>query len=223
MNGRLCGLKQPAIHGILLLDPYDWRRLGIREDRLTRVDRGQITKGGEVQLSRIRILPAITALILTFAVLFGGLQVYRTYEVVQPLESQLAKIPAVQSVHVATGAQTPTITITLGKVPDLQNTYTLIESEVTSILGGPMNIVLKDHRTPALAAAYESMQQILFQGIAHGSYVTMISQLEQAAAKAHITCRVSMNNQDIFIQMAQKGAYLYGIVPYTIKASGVNG
>ncbi len=176
-----------------------------------------------VRLSRIRILPTVTALILTFAVLFGGLQIYRTYEVVQPLESQLAKIPAVQSVQVATGAQSPTVVIALAKVPDLQTTYTQIETEVSNSLGGPMNINLKDRRTPALASAYEAMQPILRQGIAHGDYVTMISQLEHAAAGKQMTCVVTMNSQDIFIQLAQKSNYLYGIVPYTIMASGVNG
>ena len=184
---------------------------------------GSITRGRVVRLSRIRILPTVTALILTFAVLFGGLQIYRTYEIVQPLESQLAKIPAVQSVQVAAGAQSPTVTIALAKVPDLQTTYTQIESEVANSLGGSMNIVLKDHRTPALATAYEAMQPILREGMAHGDYVAMVSQLERAATKKHMICLVTMNSQDIFIQLSQKSNYLYRIVPYTIKASGVNG
>ncbi|PWI57081.1 hypothetical protein [Sulfoacidibacillus thermotolerans] len=174
-------------------------------------------------MSRIRILPALAALLLTLIVLFGGLQVYRTYEIIQPLESQLAQIPQVRDVQVNATAQTPSVTITLGPVQDLQATYTQIQTEVENSLGGPINIVLKDHPTPSLTSAFEVLQPILYQGIAQGMYVSMVHELESSAKQQHVNCTVTMNSQDIFIQLTKDNGYLYSIVPYATRGLGGNG
>ncbi len=174
-------------------------------------------------MSRIRILPALAALLLTFIVLFGGLQVYRTYDIIQPLKTNLSHIPQVQDVQVNATSQTPFVTVALGPVQDLQATYAQIQSEVAASLGGSINIILKDHPSPSLTTAFENFQPILYQGIAQGTYVTMIHQLETSAKEQHITCYVTMNSQDIFIQLTQNKSYFYSIVPYTNRALGGNG
>lgn len=173
-------------------------------------------------MSRIRVVPTISALILTFAVLFGGYQVYKNYELVKPLESQLLAIHAVQSAHVLTTGQNPEVVVKLGKVSDLQATYRSIYADVTATLGTPVGIELQDHRTPALSQLYETMGQILYQGIARGDYMTMTESMQSFAAKAHVTCRITMNGQDIFVQLSKGNAYLYDIVPYAGKLTGVN-
>ena len=168
-------------------------------------------------MSRIRILPTLSALILTFAILFGGYQVYRNYDVVQPLEKQLLHIHAVEAAHIIMTGQTPTVYIRLGYVPDLQTTYLNIQNDVSANIDGPVNIELKDRRNALLLSVYQTVQPILSQGIALGYYLNMISQIQAACAKQHIESKVTMNTQDIFIQLRAGSAYLYDIVPYTIK------
>lgn len=171
-------------------------------------------------MSRIRIVPALSALILTFAVLFGGLQVYRTYGVVNPLVVHLTKISAVQDASISMTGTTPTVTIALGPVADLQTTYMEIQNQIQSTLGQPVTVTLKDRRTQALRTLYESLQPILRQGIAHGTYVAMVSQLQKAAAAKGVKAVVTMNLQDIFVQLQTKTGYLYDIIQFPVKAIG---
>ncbi|MCI0184263.1 hypothetical protein MM817_02558 [Acidibacillus sp. S0AB] len=169
------------------------------------------------------MLPALAALLLTLIVLFGGLQVYRTYDVIQPLEDHLSHIPEVHDVQVNETSQTPSVTVSLGPVQDLQTTYMQIQSDVASSLGGPINIILKDHPSKVLTNVFENIQPILNQGIAQGMYVSMIKELDASAKEQHVQCTVTMNSQDIFIQLTQNKNYLYSIVPYTNKALGGDG
>lgn len=175
-----------------------------------------------MHVSRIRILPTISALVLTFAILFGGFQVYKNYELVRPLEAQLRQIAAVESVHVQTTGQSPAVYLKLGSVPDLQTTYSTIASDVTATLGTPVAIYLQDHSTPYLRNLYEAMQPTLRQDIAQSDYTGMILDLDSMAKKASVACRITMNAQDIFVQLTKGHAYLYDIVPYATKSSGVS-
>ncbi|KUO96834.1 hypothetical protein [Ferroacidibacillus organovorans] len=174
-------------------------------------------------MSRIRIVPTVSALILTFALLFGGFQIYRTYDLVQPLKSQLTHIASVQSASIDLTGSAPVIVIKLGLVSDLQTTYDQLQSIVSSSIGTPYQIVLKDHRTATLYRDYETLQPILYQGLAHGMYTTMIANLQASAAKLHVQARITMNASDVFLQFQQGSSYLYAIVPYSTKFSGASG
>ncbi len=172
-------------------------------------------------MSRIRLLPAISGLILTFLLLFGGYQVYRNLEIVQPLQAQLMRIQSVNNAKIQSVAQNPTVVVSLNKVGDLQSTYTKIQAVILNNLGNAVPITITDTRNAALSNAYESMKPILYQGIAHGNYVNMIGSFKKACRANGISCKISMNGQYIFVQLMQHNAYLYDIVPYSSKSSGV--
>lgn len=173
-------------------------------------------------MSRIRILPTVSALILTFTVLFGGFQMYKNYELIRPLQAQLYKIQSVQSVHITTSGQMPTVNLQLGRVADLQTTYNIIVNAVTSTMGSPASIALKDHSSLFLRSTYETLKPTLFEGLAKGNYTSMIHSMESSSAKAGIACRVTMDTQYVYVQMSKGGFFLYAIVPYTIKTAGVS-
>ncbi len=174
-------------------------------------------------MSRIRIIPAISALVLTFAVLFGGFQVYRNYEQVRPLQSQLAHLPQVQNATVNMNGNSASVHIALKPIADLQDVYTQIQNDVVATLGTPVSISLQDRRDVTLEKAYESLQPILYTGIAQGNYTGMISALEKQCHSQHIASHITMNAQDIFVQLSKGHNYLYEIVPYQNKTAGGSG
>ncbi len=181
----------------------------------------KIPRGGGLVLSRIRILPTVTALILTFAVLFGGFQFYRTYALIRPLELSLQQVPFVQSATVVTSGASPQVDVSLGRVKDLQTTYDQIERRMTAVLGGPATVALTDRRTPQLTSVYESLAPILYQGMAHGDYETMIANFTKAARARGVAARVTMNVNDVFVQLETSAGYLYDVI--STKAVGVSG
>lgn len=172
-------------------------------------------------MSRIRILPTISALILTLALLFGGFQAYQTYALVRPLEFQLTHIADVRSASVLIQGTAPEIVVSLGRVADLQTTYAQIEAQVENSLGTTASIKLLDHPSPSLDTLYESLELILLQGINHGDYVSMVPEAVRAAAADGVRARVTMNGQYVFVQLEKGDAYLYNLIPY--KALGVTG
>lgn len=174
-------------------------------------------------MSKIRIIPTITALILTLAVLFGGLQIYRNYVLIRPLEGQLAQIPAVESAQIQSTSGGPEAVVQLRAVPDLQTAYRQISADIFAAFGGPVNIILRDNRSPSLVNAEEQLEPILLQGLAHGNYVSMIRQFRLEAAKLHIAARITMDTSHVFVQLSQGAHYLYDILTYAGNSAGVNG
>jgi hypothetical protein len=172
-------------------------------------------KGG-VPLSRLRLVPILIVLVISLAVLFGGWQAYRHYNVVGPLQMNLEKIQGVQTVNIDGGTKN-TIVVRLSKVADLQTTYDSISSAISDAAGTTVNIRIEDNRTSTLISDYEQLQPILFQGLAQGNYTTMIHNVEAAGNNAGVQTRVTMDDKHVFIQLAKDGHYLYKVQPYTMR------
>lgn len=167
-------------------------------------------------MSRLRLVPILVILFITLAVLFGGWQAYRHYNLALPLQTTLEKIQGVQSANVSSGGKN-IIVIKLGKVDDLQSTYDRISNTVTSASASNVNIQIQDNHTPALTSEYEKLQPILFEGLAKGSYTQMIQHVEAAGEKAGFDTRVTMDDKHVYIQLEKNGHYLYKIQPYTMQ------
>ncbi len=175
-------------------------------------------------MPRIRVVPAMIALILTIAVLFGGLQVYRHYELTQPLQQQLRALPSVTSVSVNLSAAVPVVSVRLAPNADLENTFTRMESIVSNALGTQVTISLNDHRSPALRNDYSTIfRPIVFTGIAHGDFVSMFAAFKKAASANGLHGKITMNSRDLFIELTQGTSYLYDVVPFSIRSAGVTG
>ncbi len=175
-------------------------------------------------MPRIRVVPAMIALILTFAVLFGGLQVYRHYELTQPLQQQLRAIPSITSVSVDLSAATPIVSVHLGPNADLENTFTRMETVISNALGTQVTIRLNDRRSTVLRNDYSTIfRPIIFTGIAQGNFVSMFAAFKKAANVNELHGKITMNSRDLFIELTQGQSYLYDVVPFSIRASGVTG
>ncbi len=172
-------------------------------------------------MTRIRLVPVIVIALISFVVLSGGWWAYRQYNVVNPLKDSLGHISGVQNVQVDTG-NPYVITIKLGRVSDLQSTYQTILKAVSSVLGDPLSVTvnIQDNRNQVLNNAYEALQPILAEGIAQGSYTEMISKAQQTAQQLHVDARITMDDQNIYLQLEQGSHYLYYVRPYTTPGQG---
>lgn len=170
-------------------------------------------------MSRIRLVPVIFILVITLAILFAGWQAYQRFNLVNPIKSDLRQVTGVQSVQVDTG-NPGTIRIQLGAVKDLQKTYKDISHVVSGSLGGSENVVILDHHNDALASALEDFQPILQQGLAKGNYTEMIASVEQKAAKQNINARITMDEHNVYVQLAEDNHYLYIVMINTVHQGG---
>jgi hypothetical protein len=171
-------------------------------------------------MQRIRLVPLILIALVTLAVLFGGYQAYQRFNVIDPLEAQLKAVHGVQDVQVQTG-NPGRIRVELGPVKDLQMTYTELVHTVTQLMGGSETIVIVDNPDDTLRTAYENfVAPMVSEGIAKGNYMEMISSVEGKAQSLGITARVTMDEHNIYIQLANGSHYLYHVTPYTLRQGG---
>ncbi|MBX5436829.1 MAG: hypothetical protein IRZ33_06400 [Alicyclobacillaceae bacterium] len=163
-------------------------------------------------MSRVRLVPVICILIVSLAVMFGGWRAYLRFNLIDPLESQIRAIPGVKSVQVIAGNPNEVRIALRPDVADLQTTYGKIARVVDSAMSGEQ-LVIEDNESPALTQAYENFELILLEGLAKGDYVEMKNEIEQKARAMGIQARVTMDRNNVYIQMKKGGAYLYRIWP----------
>ncbi len=175
-------------------------------------------------MPRIRIIPAMIALILTFGVLLGGTYVYRNYDnysLSQPLSQQVKAIPSVNSVSVDFSTSTPVVTVDLKANADLQTVYGKISNVITRLLSTPVSLIINDHASQSLRHTYDSLiRPIIFTGIAAGDFVSMFRSFHQEVVLSHIQGTITMNGQNIFVSLSQGNKYLYDVIPFTLHNAG---
>jgi hypothetical protein len=174
-------------------------------------------------MSRIRIVPTIVALLVSLAILFGGWVGYRNFGLVQPVEQELLKIPNVKQADVAVSTQNRVVKIKLSDVKDLQTTYHSIRNVVIQSLGSGTQIQVIDNRSADLTDFYQSLQPILFEGLHKGNYSEMIQTIANLSKQKDVQARVTMDTNNVYIQLTKDGKNLFDIVPYSNQQQqGVN-
>lgn len=175
-------------------------------------------------MSRVRLVPVIFIIIITLSVLFGSFVAYRHFKLVGPLQSKLESIAGVKVAQIDTGNPSQ-IVVQLGPVnklqnQDLQTTYDTITNKISGIFGSTTKLQIQDNRNAELSSTYENLYPILAQGIHNGNYIQMIPAYEQKANQAGIHAHVTMDLQNIYVQLWKGSYYLYKVIPYNITQGG---
>lgn len=167
-------------------------------------------------MSRIRIVPIMMIFMVSLSVLFGGWELYRKFGLVGPLEQQLTADKNVTHVESVVNGQDREIKITLKPVADLQTTYEDLEKVVDQQLGSSVKIDLVDTRSQALKDEYRAIQPILYSGIAKGDFEAMIQNAEKAAKASGTDATITMDEQNIYVNLEKQGHHLYEVLPYKL-------
>ncbi|GMA48733.1 hypothetical protein GCM10025857_00900 [Alicyclobacillus contaminans] len=173
-------------------------------------------------MTRIRLIPVVVIALVSLLVLFGGWWAYRKYNVINPLTESLQHVTGVESVQVNPSSPS-SISIQLGPVTDLQTTYQTISRAVEQVFGSGSSVAmtLEDHRDAALTNIYETdMAPILAEAIQKGEYTQMVAMIQQKAKQLHVTAKVSMDDQNIYLQLQQGSYYLYHVRRYSALQQG---
>ncbi|MBP2649689.1 MAG: hypothetical protein H6Q74_514 [Firmicutes bacterium] len=158
----------------------------------------------------------VVALFITVAVLVGGQLLWNNYGVKKPLDKSLQIIPGIEAVTWAeTGKNTDSlvITVTLGKVSDLQQTYKQIVETSKQVLGRrPFTINLKDHRSPELEALYYDSHYYVQEAIVTGKFTSMAEAIKARAADSEVEEKVYVDDKYVYIGLSKGQSALYAVV-----------
>lgn len=168
-------------------------------------------------MSRIRLLPTLFFLFSALVVLFGGWFVYRDYGLIRPLKQDLTSTKQVTDVTVKLDGRNKTIEVAINRVPDLQIAYRSIKTKVSETIDPNATIKLSDKRTPELEAILQQYQPLIYEGIAKGSFTDMIQKVQERGAKDGLSrTLITMDRENLYIQLEKGDHYLYQVVPYHI-------
>lgn len=173
-------------------------------------------------MSRIRLVPMLLILLISLAVFFAGWQVYKRYNLVDPLKTNLQSVTGVQTVDVIVGSPT-VIRVKLAKVDDLQTTYKTIAKDVAGSANSGSSIVIVDNEDKTLQQTYENLYPIIGQGLHTGSYQSMIDSFNQAASAQGVQAKLTMDSNNIYVQLSQGKNYLYDVSKYNNLQQGQGG
>ncbi|WP_062305602.1 hypothetical protein [Alicyclobacillus sendaiensis] len=175
-------------------------------------------------MSRIRVVPIFVTALLMLALLIGGWQAYQHYNLLNPLKRSLQSVAGVERVDITTGSP-DVVVVQLGpfqalKEGDLQMTYDAISDEIEQKLGTNVSVRLGDAHEGPLTQLFESVFELYIQqGIAKEDYTQMASEVARLAKSYHLAYRLTMDNNDIYLQLQKGPYYLYRVIPYA-RAGG---
>lgn len=165
-------------------------------------------------MAKFRILVAGLAFLVTLGVLVAGWSLYRTYGVIRPLERQLAQISGVERVSVSLEGKSALVTVSLGAVDDLKETYRAIQRVVLPKLGELAVIELQSRSSPPLDRWWDEQQPLLYEDLEKYNFRDLVRALQTSAAERQFQCRVTMDAYHIYVQVSHEGAFLYQVLPY---------
>ncbi|HHT62438.1 MAG: hypothetical protein ACOX4H_00815 [Bacillota bacterium] len=141
---------------------------------------------------------------LFFVLLLGIQFFFKNFYVADRFQEQLAQIDGVEKVEVIDN----TITLNLGLVPNIKETY----EKITGIIDEKdYNIVINDLPSEKLQETAEISEIAIQEGIFRGNFTEMSDYIRNFSETQGIKGKLFVGSKKVFLQLEEKNYYLYRI------------
>jgi hypothetical protein len=169
-----------------------------------------------VNLQGLRWPVVLAALAVTVGVLFGAGSAVKSRKVDEPLTQLYGGSPLVESYALERRAGEYRIKLRLKETPDLAQAYHTLDEETGKILSDvPYRIQVEDRRSPKLEQTFGRVNLYVQEALVTGQFAAMADKVEQEAARAGLSARVAVDEERVFVQIHDRGDYLYSVVSRT--------
>ena len=157
---------------------------------------------------------ALIVAVAVLAALLGGQGLAKTLRVDRPLSSELRAIDGVRQYTLGNVAEGLRLDLTLGRVPDLEQTMVKILASIAERRREPVaEIEIRDRRQ-GLTGVYYDLRFSLEEALATGRYSTLRGDLEELASRHHLDrARIYLGQRFIYVQLEKGSAHLYQALP----------
>ncbi|WP_227766540.1 hypothetical protein [Zhaonella formicivorans] len=167
-----------------------------------------------MRVKGLRLPLILLAAILTFGILLGGQWIVQEYSVRRPLVEGVTQVPGVQDVKAIKGKQGLILEIKLGAVHDLAKTYRLLKDSTNVQDSSRLQLRLVDKRNDTLTQLWNKSQFAIYEALANGNFTAMSRNIENIMKNSGAdSWRISIDAENIYLEMHQGSNYLYEIVP----------
>ncbi len=163
-----------------------------------------------------RIAAAALALLATLAVLFGMQRWLFQTQTSVPLKAQIERVPGVRSVTLDFSKSPGVVKVKLGRVGDIETTYSNLTAHVQAMAPGAE---VKVSGTPdrQITAAAQDVSFSIAQGLATGQFVAMRAQVLDQAKRDHVDASIYIDQQNVYLALYDKAHAAYFIYPREAK------
>lgn len=158
----------------------------------------------------------VAAIILT--VLLGGQGLAKTLRVNRPLSRELRAIDGVHQYTLGSSPEGIRLDLTLGRVPDLEQTMVKVLASIAERRREPVaEVQIRDHRQ-GLTGVYYDLRFSLEEALATGRYSALRGDLDRLASRYHLDrVRIYLGQRFIYVQLEKGPAYLYQALPRPVN------
>lgn len=174
--------------------------------------------------NKIEFKIVVLVVVVSCLVIFTGQFLYQRLYVNNPLTKELKQLPEVTNLEIEENNHNAHITITLGKVKNLEKSYLEINKVVEKREGRLAKLEIIDNPNSLLEDIYREMNFSIQEGIVTGNFAEMYLKLESFAQERGLKeWSVSMDQNNIYLQMQEKDHYLYRVIPRAGSEKNVEG
>ncbi|MGB9779625.1 hypothetical protein [Caldanaerobacter sp.] len=154
--------------------------------------------------------------ILTFAVVFGGLFIgFQTYQhklIPEKIAKDLKSIKFVKDVTITAGDKAYDVKIRLDRVENLMQTYKEIQEAVQKY-PVKINFFILDNPNEKLNNVYYDLQFAVYEALQKGDYLKLQNFVNDLSIRTGIVSRVYIDQYGIYIDLRDGIHYLYKVIP----------
>lgn len=174
--------------------------------------------------NKIEFKIVVLVVLVSCLLVFTGQFLYQKVYINSPLTQELKKLPEVTNLQIEENNHRAHIEITLSKVKNLEKSYLEINKIVEKREGKQAKIEVIDNPSPLLEDIYRKMNFSIQEGIVTGNFADMYIKLENFAQENGLKdWSVSIDQNNIYLQMQEKEHYLYKVIPRVGSEKNVEG
>lgn len=167
-----------------------------------------------MKMAGIKVHLVIIFLLLTLVILVVGNMLYQKYYLTEPLFKLYQKTKVVQDYHVDGQGRVKKVLVEMKKTNNLQKSYNELLAGTAQVLGNSeITLELKDRRNDKLEKIYYDSQLIIYEALLKGNFTNMAEAIKKQAKAAGAEAQISIDKNNIYLQLVQGDNYLYEIIP----------
>lgn len=163
--------------------------------------------------SEFKVLLAILSTILALAIFLGCFSAYNRFGVRRPIVNNIMSLESVNKVQIDKQKEY-VVTVYLGKVDNLQETYIRIDEIIAKKLEpGKYCIKIVDKRDAELEKVFVELQPVIYEALAGSRYIWLKDQVQGLGMQAE--GNLFIDEQRIYIQVIKGNSYMYEVIERT--------
>lgn len=171
-----------------------------------------------------QVITGIIATAIVLLVLLSGQKIYERYYIDQPLFKIYKEIKAVEDVQVEDYKQEKKILVTIDPQANLKQIYSLVDEQTREVYGNKKYaLAIQDKPSRLLENIMVDLEPYIYQGLATGQLVDMVTGIKTKSATAGVDAKVYMDNQRVYLVLRKGNNYLQEIIPRQEEIAPVSG